>query len=729
MEHHKEISFEYAKKIYEVLKYVDYIKEPFLLQIKDELYKDDLVHFNTYFPSLLKSRELYIDEEICVPSIINYLNKEKIKYKLINNNKVLEEKTYLEFQNAYEELFYVFNEIASLLDKGIDINRIALYGINEEYRFYIDYLVDKFHFDVDYPSLQSAYTSFLGKEIVNLLKTKKVNEVYEELINKYQDDDITKKNIYKITSELINYESDKLDYDTQQDIYHNVIKDYSLVSFHKKDAVKILKEPIIDDSLYIFALNFSLDFYPVISTNTTIIDTKTYIDNNVFNVEEKNQISKNKIISFLSQDNIMLISRKINGSSTNNYLPSLAKEFSFKRKNKIALQETQYSVEALGNKLATIYDARDKYRKFNEYSDAIAKKINIDFKTYDNSFDQMDLLKDNAVISLSYSRFNSYMECPYSFYLKYILLKDNDKDNEDDEEISDFSIRLGDFLHKVIEIKTKKKDFDYDFDFDEIRKTFPFDEKELMLLRRIKDDFKEFLNFIDRQEKSFRLDSKILSEEVIDKFEIAPQTYVKGKLDKIYLLEDKTLNNKFLAVVDYKSSIKDFSSKKVSNGLALQLPTYLFLLNNSEKFKDYKIIGAFYQGMLPKGLNSSYIDNYYKDNYAQGIYTSDYNRLTLLDQLVLPSKLKAISKGTLPSESKGKIYYSDNDLELLYLEVRKQYIEAANNIRNNVFDIAPKQFGSENPHCSYCEYKDVCYVTYKDIVHINNKKDEESEED
>lgn len=729
IELHDDVSFEYAKKIYEVLRYCDAgISDSFLKQILNELKKEDLVHHNDYFIELLKSREVYLDEVVAVPSITSFLNKNKIKYQLIKKEINLNDKKCLEFSNAYSELYYVFNEIAKLLDSGININKIALYGLDEEYRFYIDYLTSKYHFDVDFPISSGAYTSLLGKEILNILENHEVEEAYDILIKKYKDNDQTKKNIFKILNEVINYRSNIFSKEKQLKIYHDVIKDYSLVELHKKDAVKVLKNPVIDDSLFIFVINFSQDYYPVISNNQSLISTKEYIKNNIYNSEERNEISKKEILEFLSQENIQLISKKSHGSLTRNYRPSLCDEFKIEvTSGEKTLQATHYSEEALNNNYSIMLDKLNKYREKNPYMETISNYVKSSYKEYDNSFKGLDLIGNDSIIQLSYSGLNSYVNCPYSYYLEKVLfypLKE-EKDENDDT----FDQVLGNFVHKVLEIRYQKKDFDFEVDFDEIRKMYNFSKKEQLLLVRIKDDVRIFCNLLSELEQSFKMDFKVETEFNPGKIYFDDKTIVNGRIDKVYVLEGEG-NNKFLAVIDYKSSKKEFASKKVPYGMDLQLPIYLYLLKNDKKYKDYKIIGSFYQSFLPKDIGT--LDDstkYYKENYAQGIYTRYYERLSLIASIVGSAKLKRIEPGKEPDIKKGQIFYTDEELDALVEVVKERFKKTFESIRNNEFPIAPKTIKNDNMSdaCHYCVYKDICHRKQSDYVEI--KFDEEESEE
>ena len=60
-------------------------------------------------------------------------------------------------------------------------------------------------------------------------------------------------------------------------------------------------------------------------------------------------------------------------------------------------------------------------------------------------------------------------------------------------------------------------------------------------------------------------------------------------------------------------------------------------------------------------------------------------------------------------------------------------METYQNILAGNFNIQEKYIGSKNVSCEYCDFRDVCFKTYKDRIYLNIEpfkvKDGESNED
>ena len=76
--------------------------------------------------------------------------------------------------------------------------------------------------------------------------------------------------------------------------------------------------------------------------------------------------------------------------------------------------------------------------------------------------------------------------------------------------------------------------------------------------------------------------------------------------------------------------------------------------------------------------------------------------------------------GLKTTNSGGFYAYSKliNDDEINYLNniIDSRIREASDDILNAKFDINPKSINNNNMGCTYCKYKDICYMKNDDIV-------------
>ena len=62
---------------------------------------------------------------------------------------------------------------------------------------------------------------------------------------------------------------------------------------------------------------------------------------------------------------------------------------------------------------------------------------------------------------------------------------------------------------------------------------------------------------------------------------------------------------------------------------------------------------------------------------------------------------------------------SDDEIDELAKTVENKIMEASNKVINAVFDINPKEIDKKNVGCTYCKFKDICYMTYNDIEKLD----------
>ena len=78
--------------------------------------------------------------------------------------------------------------------------------------------------------------------------------------------------------------------------------------------------------------------------------------------------------------------------------------------------------------------------------------------------------------------------------------------------------------------------------------------------------------------------------------------------------------------------------------------------------------------------------------------------------------------------SKGissKKVFDDIFIDKLLDITDKKIDEAISNISNGCFDINPKKIGMVNEGCSYCQFKNICFMTESDLVYLKEYKNME----
>lgn len=381
---------------------------------------------------------------------------------------------------------------------------------------------------------------------------------------------------------------------------------------------------------------------------------------------------------------------------------------------KLFKENPEWSIE-LNNALEAI--------KYKNTSENIIKE-NIE-KLYGNS------------LSTSVSRLEQYRLCPFSYFLKY-QLKISDKDG--------FRIKAvdtGTFMHDIID------------------QFFEYIEKNLIEIRNIKeteinnivdnivnenlknDKYYIFLStakyeFLTQRLKKVIIKSlKYIIESIeFSDFEILGNEIefkngkkyepikfnldngidieITGKIDRVDIAKFK--GEKYVRIIDYKSSIKDIDLNEVYEGLQLQLLTYLDAICKKEE-------------LLPGGvLYFSLVDNIIKSNgklseddinekireqyKMKGLIIDEPDIVKLMDKnLEIYGKSKIIPAGLVKDGSikKTKSVISKEEFEYLKNYMTKIIKQIASEILDGNIEIKPNKKKKISP-CGFCEYKSICNI-------------------
>ena len=176
------------------------------------------------------------------------------------------------------------------------------------------------------------------------------------------------------------------------------------------------------------------------------------------------------------------------------------------------------------------------------------------------------------------------------------------------------------------------------------------------------------------------------------------------------------INNKAI-IIDYKTNNESIDLDLLKFGLSLQLPIYLYLLNNENP--DIEVLGLYIQHILdldikydPKG---DYIENKKKKMKLDGItFTSD--DISLFDDTYEKSvNILSLSKKKDGEFSKSKHIIDINKRDDIKKTALDLIYKAVDSVSDGKFDIYPLMIEAKENACSFCPYKDICYRKYKDF--------------
>ncbi len=692
-------------------------KIKFLISLKEELEKNNLLIKNPYFLNNIKNKKIILygynhlkpEEEIILQALnCNIITKKEEISKYIP--------TVYEGDNIEEEVEFVFYEISKLLHQNIPLSKIKIIA-NNEYNIMLKRYAKIYNIALNIEDNSSLYSTFIAEDFLANYDKMSIEANILSLSEKYTN-----------TNDLINVinkSASITDKEIRKKFIINDLKKSYLYTPKYLSGIEIanIKDKFKDDE-HVFLLGFNINSYPkVIKDEDYLSDNlKEKLNRNTSIIE--NRINKEILKEQLTSIKNLTITYKLH-SKTGVFYPSLLiKELNLEVK-KITISRL-ISYTKLGSSLEYA-KSLDKLAKFNVITEDLGlyqNNLNIPYREYNNVFKGINKSKYQkslkGLLNLAYTNMEMYNECSFRYYLSKVLKIDKYEEN--------FKTILGTITHHILELAINK---DIEIAPEIIKyvkdKEYILNKREFFYLEKLCIELKEVIKIIKEQEKHSKLNKYLFEEEL----------YIYKDLDDINVtfkgLIDKVMYNEFndkkvIAVVDYKTGNTKINLDNLKYGLDIQLPIYLYLLKKSSKFKDAQIVGFYIQKVLDKipVISSKNIETIRKENLKlQGYSNKDEKLLELIDDEYENSStikdLKYKKNGEFSNKSK---VLSTSEMNELTNTVEEKITECTNHILNAEFSINPKILDKKNRSCLYCKFKDICYKTKNDEVILGGEEDE-----
>ena len=194
---------------------------------------------------------------------------------------------------------------------------------------------------------------------------------------------------------------------------------------------------------------------------------------------------------------------------------------------------------------------------------------------------------------------------------------------------------------------------------------------------------------------------------------------ISGAIDRV---DEATINGKkYIRVVDYKSSGKDFALSDVVQGLNMQMFIYLFTLwqNGGKRYGEFTPAGVLYypakaplvsaeRGDSPESIEAAR----QKQCVMSGIVLNDSDVICAMDKnesgLFIPAKMK---NGSAVGSTIGL-----KQLEMLKEKADSILAEMADSLHSGRIEAVPAFGKNYQKTCEYCDYKAVC--SYEDNIPV-----------
>jgi hypothetical protein len=651
------------------------------LLIEDKFFLNSVKNKNViiYGFDYLKKYDLKLIDILKNETTVDIINKFNNNY----NHDVLE------FNNLNNELEFVVNDI---INKKLDINHVYLANVNDDNEETIKRIFNNYHLNINF---NCDTTLFDIKEANDYLNDFNLNNI--------KDEDI-KNTVINVLNKYYFIEDKKM----IKDILINEFKLTKLKTKKFKKAINTidLKDNIFTDEDYIYLINFNNEYIP------SYFKDEDYINDNEKPDYLEKTFEKNNIEA-LSWTNIIKNIKNLTITYSNGNLKESLNPSALISDNNYNVIKMNYTLSSYSNK-SNLYNLGlilDDFIKFNTNNSEMNKLVNTypktNYLTYDNKYKKINLIKKD--FRLSYTKMNTYYECPFKYYCDNIL-KLTPYENTFDEW-------LGSLCHYILS-KMYNNDFDYDNVKDGFIKEKPFEltKQNILYMNKVLNDLKDAINY-NKKQMNLSCYKDVECEKEID-INIEGVLF-NGIIDKIM----KYKNN--IVLIDYKTGNPDIDLRLNNYGLKLQLPTYIFLLKSV--YPSSNIVGIYLQHIVKPTIEyefgKSETDAYENSLKLNGYTLGDESLISEFDKTYEKSDfIKGMKMTKNGFDRYTKLLTKDEFLALEKL-TEKKIKECINSIKNAEFNINPKIKGYDNLSCQYCKYKSICYTTPKDNTLVTPDND------
>ena len=674
----------------------------FLQKIKRELISNNLLIYN----DILKK---YIDNKII--NVINYYNLDKyleelLKYK-IDYSKLSRKIDVHEFKTIEEEVVFVCIEIINLINNGVNINKIFLTNVSDEYYYILKKIFTYFKIPINIDFKDSIYGTNIVQDYLNTHKLD-LEDNSKRIVNK---------KIVDVLNQLI-------DIDINDSLYDEILKDslkntyLNPIKLNNAVNIKDFYSYSFNDDEYVFVLGFNLDSLPKTYKDINFLSDRDKIELNLYDTNYLNKREKGVVEHLISKIKNITISYKLSSPFQKFYPSNLISDLKLNvvREHNYPLNySNQYNKIKLGELL-------DKYNLYGEKDsnlDLLYNTYDIGYNSYDNQFTGIDndLYLDNISypLKISYTSLNNYNECRFKYYINHVL-KINDYTDT-------FQAFIGQMYHYILTLY-KRNIFNLDVEFNKYLEKRELSLKEKLLLVKIKKDLVYLIDVLKKQQLLTGYDDELYEQMVnIEIRKDISVTFI-GFIDKIMYY--KNMDDTYFSIIDYKTGTIDTSIELMKYGLHAQLPTYLYLINYSNIISNPIFTGIYYQNILFNYPTwSKKIDKEIEDRYLLKGYSTD--NVDILERFDTTYEDSKYIKSMKYNPDKGFGVYSkiinDNTMYNIVKYMDNHIKEKANEILSGNFEIDPKIYEGNNISCKYCEFRDLCFMSNNNIKYLDKVDD------
>lgn len=612
------------------------------------------------------------------------------------------------FLTIEEEIYSVCSRINQLLNQGVSPSNIKITNYKEEYWFYLKLYGDFFNLPIHLQDRKGILTKEVTQKFLELCQTA---SSFSEIILELKQNNSSKNVLNSIIRILNDYEAYTI---LPADMIDILIMEFKKIRVEEEniiEGIEIVDFNSLEDSEdYLFLLSFDQNTMPYRRMDNDFLTDKEKKMIGIDTSIELNRIEKERTITKLYRLSNLWISFK-ERTPFNVYLPSnLVLELGMHKIKEKPMEGECRKIDDI--KLAI---SLDYYQKYHVMDERIEKNYyqGFPYLDYNNQFSgiEKEIYRSYLTfpLQLSYTSVKTFYQCPFQYYLKYVL--------KIDSFTSSLQTDIGTYAHRILE-QSYKPDFNYE---EVAQKPLDLSKKEAFYFQQMDEVVLKALEFNKYHESQSKLNQSLCEQNITINV-LQDQLVFTGYIDKIKYANIDGEN--VVAIIDYKTGKDMASLDNVADGFNLQLPIYVYLVEKGKLLENPQFAGFYlqrvninnYKYVKQNSLQEQEIDTFKLDGYSSNIH----KRIMAFDNEYQKSqyiaKLKVKNDGEFYSSSN---IITDNQIQELIVMVEELIKSAYNKICEADFIIAPKSIQNTNKSCQYCAFEDVCYKTFKDVIHLD----------
>ena len=708
------------------LKYIPFVKNKStnkineLFKLKQELFDAHYLHENDPLRRLYSNKKImvigYSKDDKQLLELASLLNLELSFFSFENNNKPFEANQFVRFE---DEINYAFNEIAHLLDAGININDIVIVRRNKEYDYYLQRFAPLFGFQINLNNSCSWYETGVYVEFMKLYEeSKDINTALDRLFDICQKDELYEE-FTKVIKHLV---VDGVDFEIQKSFLVHQLKTISTSSTRYYPAVEVSSNISFYENKYVFVLGFTQGDFPQTSKDDSYLSNQELDELKLLNAKQETKFDQEIILNLLREPNRFVFSYSLKSLQQKRFYASpILKELELEPINN-PFNDYFYSKKGLTYIFADLKDSEKYYLERRERFYQLENVVSIPYDEYHNEYTETFVYNQNSYLTLSCSQLDLYYSCPFKYFLSRVLNVDPFEEND--------AIILGNILHSILEDGLLNESYDVKTKFIDLVEASNVSQETKILWRlSLVEQVTEMVDSLRKHR--FYMTNPQFKFEIELNSKLDDKTTVTGRIDKLIVL-----NNQYVIAVDYKTgSSGDFKPDYLQYGKSNQLPTYAYLINNNEEYSEYQVAGLYINHIIKSDNDMSIKEDDVIQSHLKlsGKSIPSLDFISSFDNTIASGKSSFIRGVSIDKKSdnlsvngRTTAYASSNEIADYIAKVKQNYLNAAKDIRNNQFMIHPFVDGS-NSTCKNCSYRDICYVRPSQMHFIGQEEENNDE--